>query len=348
MFMARLLTLFSLFLLVSGCDRSSPQYILHEYSARISQVLDQPKVDLPHDAPVVPSLKARQFVLPDIRLSFLQGLDLLKCPVLSQEVGFRNSSLGKQLQPSQQLDYEKKLINALGQCITSLSKEGNAAATVQTLEKILSKKRQLLPEIRWNALFAGPELVKQLQGNGLPLPMQGDNGYQGTVEALNYLMGYLPDRTVQPPYQREQLETYLQHLHASRYSGQLITAAVMLTNTFNHVSDLLEAEKDICAHGRVTARARRLQNVFNLFYVAQLQPYLVKTVREGNDWRLAFQGVMKVLPEPPSEAMRIYMQNILGEGEGSLWHALNQSILRHSLAWQGVFKQCALLPDVNK
>ncbi len=346
--MVRLLSLFLLSLLVSGCDRSSPQYILHEYTVRISRVLDQPRVDVPLHLSIVPPLKARQFVLPDIRLGFLQALDLLKCPVLSQEVGFRNSSLGKQLQPSQQLDYEKKLINALGQCITSLAEEEEAADTVQTLTTMLSEKRRLLPEVRWNAVFVGPELVQQLQGNGLPLPTQGDNGYQGTVEALNYLIGYLPDSTVQPPYQRAQLETYLQQLQASRYSGQLIVTAVMLTNTLNRVSDLLEATKAICPHGRVTARAKRLQNVFNLFYANQLQPYLVKTVREGNDWRLAFQGVMKVLPEPPSAAMGAYLQKILGESKGSLWYSLNQSIQRHSLAWQGVLKQCALMPGVNQ
>ncbi|MGI9277054.1 MAG: DUF3080 family protein [Endozoicomonas sp.] len=351
--MARLFILLFV-LLLTGCDqRSSPDYLMEEYLKRISRVTEQSlSYHVPVQLPRPPELRLREHPVPDIRMKFLDALDLLSCPSLSQVVASRNSSLGKQMLPSQRLHYEKLLLARIGDCLHHLTGSDSKPETVRILREIAQQKTAQLPASRWNLLFAHTELAGQLSDTGRLLSLQGDDGRQGTLAALNYLAGYLPDNSLSQPYTRQELEQHLQQLHASDYSGKLLTSSRQLDITLNQAAAMLEARmatSPVCPKGQITPEAERLMNVFRLFYSGEgaigIQPFLARVHREGREWRQALSRIMKQLPPPPTPEMKVYLDSILTESSpGSLWHILEQATTRHTQVWQELLGQCGRMP----
>ena len=278
-------------------------------------------------------------------MNAIDALGLIQCPGLSQLVAWRNSSLGKQMQPSQLLHYEKQLVNELSNCIQSLAGVEQQQELQKQLEDILVEKQNTLPAVRWNAVFADTELTKQLRSNGRLLSGNSDNGQQGTLEVLNYLTIYLPDSALLSPYDNRNLELQLQQLLASHYSGQLIYSVIKLTETLNNISEMLSMANIICPDKAATIKAERLNNVFRLFYIDAIQPYLAQIVRDGQGWRQRMSQLLKQLPVPPSVQMQHFIDSIiLEQGEDSIWEALNKAVDTHTKNWQRIFTECGLMP----
>ncbi|WP_257252426.1 MULTISPECIES: DUF3080 domain-containing protein [unclassified Endozoicomonas] len=344
----RFLALLLLFTL-TGCGfRSTPEYQLEEYEERISTVTGQPMPSATVSFPELPPLRKRQYPLPDVRLKALEALNLLECPKLTQLIAHRNNSLGKQMQPSQLLHYEKKLIVQLKDCTYYLRQQDKKPELRVRLEVILQQKEAALPAAKWNMLLSNTELPGQLSGFQTLLPLHGDNGRQGTLEALNYLRFYLKDDRFSPPYDQQSLEMHLQQLTASHYSGQLLAAATAISNTLNRVSVMLEKSNTICPQGRRSLKIERLNNVFRLFYVDSIQPYMAKVVSEGREWRSVVLPLLHELPAPPDKAMKDYLRAIgYSDSTFSVWHQLDKAILRHTRSWQKVLAECQMQPGQN-
>ncbi|MGI9279883.1 MAG: DUF3080 family protein [Endozoicomonas sp.] len=339
--------LYFLFLLIlAGCSyRSTPEYQLEEYEQRISNVTEQSMPSATVSFPELPPLRKRHYPLPDIRLKALEALNLLECPKLTQLIAHRNNSLGKQMQPSQLLHYEKKLIVQLQTCTHYLSEHNRKPELQKKLVSILQQKQAALPAAKWNMLLSNTELSGQFSGFPDLLPLHGDNGRQGTLEALKYLKSYLMDEHLAPPYDQASLELQLQQLTASHYSGQLLAAATAITNTLNRVSVMLEKSSNICPQGRRSVKIERLNNVFRLFYVDSIQPYLAKVVSEGREWHSVMLPLLASLPPPPDTAMKDYLLAITKTDSAfSIWQQLDQSIMRHTRSWQKVLTECQMQP----
>ncbi|WP_422137626.1 DUF3080 family protein [Endozoicomonas sp. ALC020] len=335
-----------LLITLAGCGyRSTAEYQLEEYEERISNVTGQPMPSATVSFPEMPPLRQRQYPLPDIRLKALEALNLLECPRLTQLIAHRNNSLGKQMQPSQLLHYEKKLIVQLEDCTNYLQQQNKKAELRARLKAIFQRKEAALPAAKWNMLLSGTELPSQLSGFQTLLPLHGDNGRQGTLEALNYLRLYLKDDRFAPPYDQQSLEMQLQQLTASHYSGQLLAAASAITNTLNRVSVMLEKSDNICPQGRRSVKIERLNNVFRLFYVDSIQPYMAKVVSEGREWRSVMLPLLLELPPAPDKAMKDYLLAITGSDYAfSVWQQLDKAILRHTRSWQKVLSECQMQP----
>lgn len=338
-----------LLLLLSGCQPGNPMDdLLDDYLKRISRVTETGPA--PHKTTrelALPPLKERIYNIPDIRMKVLAALDLLECPRLSKVVAYRNSSLGRQMLPSQRLHYEKELLNELTGCIQYLQETEPDSTILPELQSITLRKQEQLPAIRWNALFGHVELTKQLTLHPESLPDE-QTGQAGTLNTLLYLNHYLPDQTLSTPYTKAELEEHLQQLIASHYSGQLIRSAIRLTDTLNAVAYLLETrlkQRPLCPNGRLMPTAERLQNVFRLLYASQIQAYLSRIDREGSAWRSAMKQLLQQLPPPPSEPMRAYLQQITSDQSPvGIWYRLDRSVKRHTSAWQAVLGECNLMP----
>lgn len=344
--MTRIALLLTFLALVSGCDsRSSPEYLLNEYAARVSRVTEQP---IPNSTPplTLPPLRERQHSIPDIRVTALSALDLLQCPALSQKIAWRNSSLGKQMPPSKLLHYEKQLLNELSNCLEYLKEQQKDPETQQQLRTLLQQKREALPNVRWNLLFAETELARQLRNPPHLLPTTGDNGRQGTLTALNFMGHYILDQTLAAPYDSEQLELHLQQISASRYSGQLLASVQALTQTLNQVASMLNQAEIQCKNTLQVTQAERLNNVFHQFYADGLQPYLARVIKAGEEWRLTLLQLIQQLPPAPDPAMQSYLHAVTSaHASDSLWEQLDQAIQRHTHSWQTLLSQCNLMPS---
>ncbi|WP_419836090.1 DUF3080 family protein [Endozoicomonas atrinae] len=117
--------------------------------------------------------------------------------------------------------------------------DGNQETTAK-LQAVLTEKRASFPAIEWNLIFANTEFSRQLESQGRFLPADGQTGFQGTREALSYLIRLLPDRTLEAPYTLTSLENHLQQVYASRYLGELIYSATALSQTLDHAANILE------------------------------------------------------------------------------------------------------------
>lgn len=345
--MKRALSLIPFILLLTACSPSPEDAFMQDYLKRISRVMDQSFSSFhPDSKTTVPVLQDREYVIASTHIKAITALDLLQCPKLSQKVAHRNSSLGKQMLPSQRLHYEKELLIELEGCIQYLETVEVAPSILPLLKTIYSNKQHQLPMVRWNVLFGGQvELIDQLHLSRYPLPKE-DSGKQGTLGSLNYLSLYFSATTTEPPYTRPEFEKQLQQLNASNYSGQLIRSALQLTHTLNEVSIMLEQRmtlSPICPNGSLTPTGERLHNVFQLLYAGKIQPYLANINQQGMAWQQIFSKLLGELPSPPTSAMKIYLQHISSSREQTgIWKELQQSILRHVDSWQSVFKQCRI------
>ena len=338
-------------LLLSGCsDRSSPDYFLEEYTTRLSRVtgidISPPDIALP----VLPPLRQRAYPTPDMRMKALDALGLLKCPALSQAVAYRNSSLGKQMLPSQHYFYEKNLLSLIPQCIRFLEQTDGNQETTDKLQTVFTEKQASFPAIEWNLIFANTEFSRQLESQGRFLPADAQTGFQGTREALNYLIRLLPDRTLEAPYTLTSLENHLQQVYASRYLGELIYSATALSQTLDHAANILERrlQKGPICPAVNPAEEERLHNVFRLFYREKIQPYLARVHQEGSIIRNDIKRLLSFLPTAPDEETQRYLSVITQESNlNSPWYQLEQSIKHHTTAWGTILEQCGKTPAVS-
>lgn len=338
-------------LMLSGCsDHASPEYFLEEYTHRLSRVtgIDTSEPDIP--IPALPPLRQRAYPVPDIRMKALEALDLLKCPGLSQAVAYRNSSLGKQMLPSQHYFYEKTLLSLIPQCIGSLQQTDQNQEAIARLQEVLSEKQSSFPGIEWNLVFANTEFGRQLGSQGRLLPANGRTGFQGTRETLNYLTRLLPDKTLAPPFTLTNLESHLQQVSASWYLGELIYSAAVLGRTLNQAADILDRrlqQRPVCPAAD-PAEEERLHNVFRLFYREKIQPYLARVHQQGLIIRNDFKRLLSYLPAAPEDETQRYLSLITEESDiSSPWYQLEQSIKYHTTVWAKFLDQCGKAPALQ-
>ncbi|NQD91735.1 DUF3080 family protein [Pseudomonas sp. CrR25] len=291
----------------------------------------------------MPARRERLIELADVRIGLLDLLiDVRRCPALQQQIGLRNSSLGKQLVPSRRLAYEGDLLRALDACRNALP--ANADAKLRhMLETLIEEKRRQLPAVFWNALNGSVEVERYLRfaEQALPATAQEDHAALDALAQLALLGNALPERLPPPA---AQLDPLFFALHSSEQGGQLITSLASLGHTLDQASRLLEyrqQHRPACPQGRPTPRGRILQNVFVKFYAGALQPYLAQVHQRGQRWSNSLRQ-LSAAPRIPA-ATRAYLLGLAGP-ERSLWQDVETATTRHVRAWQTTLKSCGLAP----
>lgn len=289
----------------------------------------------------LPPRRERLIEVPELRISLLDlVIDAHSCPRLQQLISQRNSSLGKQLVPSQRLGYEGDLLRAIDACLPALPPD---AALKSTLQQLALDKRQQLPAVFWNALNASQEFERYLRfaDQALAVTPSEDSAALDALEQLAGIGAGLPERL---PPEATELEPLFFALYASAQGGQLITSLASLRHSLDSGSDLLEqrqARRPVCPQGRPTPRGRILQNIFVKFYAGSLQPYLAQVDQRGQQWQTALQHLQAVGGIPP--ATRDYLERLTGK-QDSLWQDFRAATARHVKAWQTLLNSCGLAP----
>ncbi|WPC06980.1 DUF3080 family protein [Pseudomonas benzenivorans] len=291
----------------------------------------------------MPPRRQRLISIPETRIGLLELLvDVRHCPALQQQISQRNSSLGKQLQPSNRLGYEGDLLRALQACLDTLQASRTQELQV-TLSALAAQKRRQLPAVFWNALNGSPEVERYLRFADQALPVQPaeDTAALDALAQLAALGSALPQRL---PPSVAQLDPLFFALHSSDQGGQLITSLASLRHTLEQASLLLEhrlQHRPVCPQGKPTPAGRILQNIFVKFYAGGLQPYLARVHRRGQRWSDSLRRLGEA-PQIPA-ATRGYLLDLAGERE-SLWQDFQQTNDRHIRAWQQALKSCGLAP----
>ncbi|MBS7660752.1 DUF3080 family protein [Pseudomonas lalucatii] len=291
----------------------------------------------------MPPRRERLIEIPEIRIGLLDLLiDVRRCPALQQQISLRNSSLGKQLQPSSRLGYEGDLLRALHACLDSLE-TGRNPHLQATLSALAQEKRRQLPAVFWNAVNGSAEVERYLRFADRALPVQPaeDAAALDALAQLAALGTALPQR-LPPPVAR--LDPLFFALHGSDQGGQLITSLASLRHTLEQASLLLERRlqhRPLCPQGKPTRDGRILQNIFVKFYAGGLQPYLAMVHQRGQRWSDSLRRLGEAPQIPPGT--RDYLLDLAGERD-SLWQGFQRANQRHVRAWQQTLRSCGLAP----
>jgi hypothetical protein len=333
-------------LLLAGCGPANDGLALQsDYLERLQRSLDSGDFSTFDSRSAsqyrLPARRERLVELPELRIGLLDLLiDARRCPHLQQLISQRNSSLGKQLMPSQRLGYEGDLLRAIEDCLPHLRDDSSLKATLQ---RLAGDKRQQLQAVFWNALNGSPEFENYLRfaDQALPVETQEDSAALDALQRLASVGAGLPARL--PPSAGE-LEPLFFALYASEQGGQLITSLASLRHNLDTGSEMLEhrqQHRPLCPLGQATPRGRILQNIFIKFYAGGLQPYLARVDQRGQQWQAALLQLQRIEGIPL--ATREHLQRLAGE-QDSLWQDFRTATARHVRAWQTLLNSCGLAP----
>ncbi len=177
-------------LLISGCTVDSDSEFA-VYRDRLSRTL---AVDITEPSPLkapMPALAAiTPVMIPELKIELLDMFAVDECgmrpakPALGQLIAQRNSSLGKVMDASTQLQYELQLLETMQACLA----EPKLTDEIKTqLTPIYVNKQQQLPLRLANFLSQDQTLNQQLQGSHRALTLDSGQGSE-TVTALKQLI----------------------------------------------------------------------------------------------------------------------------------------------------------------
>jgi len=336
----------ALFVVTAGCSPSRPdlarlpadqqQYLIR--LARVTQV-ELPPLDW-YSLPPLP--RARQVVLPiEVQqIDWVELLTLNQCE-LGPLIGYRNSVLGRVQSASERWLYERELLQRLQAC-------GPEAEDRELFEGLTSTKAQQLPQLRYNAILAGPEwramMSLQKLSSGSALVNSRDVDLE---QALYRLLGLATQQDV-PPH--SEFYEPLQALHFSNAGGGLRRQWRAHTLVLSTAATVLERAKaaPLCRNGQPTPRARNLQGVFLRYYVQQLQPQLSAMPAPDRGWLRAQDRLVRELidePDGPTSRLFEWYSAVFTDAPGSEFSRWRAAVDRHSRAWGWHLEACGLLPQ---
>lgn len=342
--MLRLACCFMVVFFLSGC--SEPLASLSEdYLQRISRVTGESLPDISDGAELEQPDSALFSRLPLVASSvtLLDFLKLQSCS-LAQALGYKNSQLGKVASPSQQMHLERDILIHLPGCITQIQDAQSELA--ETLEQALQLKQQQRMTVWWNAWFSDVEWQHYRSGSGQTIEQGGDEpGHLSAgLVALDYAIeqgrGWQQQNYA---YDSQSMELELQQLLLAESLGRWRNSLNKLTTMLNRAAQLLEqtqAKQTLCRQGVEQREATYLKNVFQQKYVAEIQPYLARVYRFGNELMPRLQQLQELAPEQSGYSH--WLVNLAQRKQD-----FEQVNKRHVKAWQHWLAECGAMPGVR-
>ncbi|MEN8259456.1 MAG: DUF3080 family protein [Pseudomonadota bacterium] len=342
--------------MLAGCSDESPQAMFEDYLYRLGNVTGVEPQNGVEALPLVPYPGARNLVLEteDLRIGFADYFNIAECDLM-QAVSERNSSLGLFQRPSGRLLYEIDFYHRISHCDDTLGPvaqggDEDRAAFRALVSRIRESKSVALPVAFWNATFASPEMRILLSTGAKPFDKSEPIDSTAAEAALSYL-AWLGKHLYEgrPRITTTEFERHYFNLQAHKTVGRLIRNLRISHLNLVIATDILERAgraNKICPMGKKTRQGGFLHNVFIKYYAGEIQPYLSRVHRPSGQLlgvlgRL-FDAQSTAVPEP----FLHYFQAMLNKNSpNGLWRKFNDQLKEHTLAWQTVLKQCALMPE---
>lgn len=335
-------------LCLSGChDADHAGDVLSRYADRVTNVLGTefvpPSPDWEQLAP--PRRRERLQPVADIRVGMLDVLDLVHCDLL-HEVGQRNSSLGRVQRPSVRLHHEVRMLNGLRRCLAAPA--GADPAFRDWLRDLVRQKERAQAAVYRNAVYGDTEFETMFSRAGGVLRISRLEAAAASTQALHELRGLLAGALTGGTLDHAALEAQLDRMQGGAAGGVVLAQMHAATLWLERLTASMESGEPqrMCPRGHATRRARILENVFRTFYVGEVQPWLARLDREGQQWLAAFRDLEAVLPGSPPPPLRDFLSRTTHpEHPGGVRARFRHVVPAHARAWQRWLSACGLMPS---
>ena len=305
--------------------------------SRLSNTLQVPKTNT-NSLQQLTLIEPVEALQPAIKIGIteLAGISQCKLNVLISE---HNNQLGKTATAASKLKYQIDFIQSAQNCLNSLDKQSkiyNKIAAAKT------QKQAQLTQFFNNMLFSEPELNSSWQLTGQELSTQ-PAGFSDTVEGLKKLttIKQLIENQNSMAINSDDILSALEPLNKYKFNQQLIQAAreqISLNHAATQFVNTLTLE-DICPKGKNKQQAKIVSNIFNKYYLKQIQPYQAQ-----------LSGYLETLQ--PLYVQLWFNQAVSSEGVNALLDPnaknllaqLKSSAKEHVIWWQKFYKTCEISP----
>lgn len=307
-----------------------PESLLSDYQARLQRVLPQAQLtgQLSKAAlPAMPDVHRLSLSIPTATIDLTDMLALDVCD-LETLIAERNSSLGKVQTDAGVLQYELRLLDKLGLCLTTPARSQQLDAELITkLQQIYQQKQQQLPAVFANLLSRDQTLRQQLGGSQRGVsPDQG--GHAETLQALQQL-NRLRQLILQRDYQaagKVDIHQALGTLHQTQLVADLQHSLRLSQQFFLQLNaDLAKrSNTELCQADR-NIRDNLLMQIF----IARVQSELARLDGMANELSAALLQLYQQHPLQPTVQQRLLAPQ----------QALQQQLRQHVAFWQR-WRQC--------
>lgn len=326
----RFATLLGILTLV-GCTQQGDD-LLADYVKRVSRVLDAdiPAV-IPVNLPAYPQTRTLRQSPPEVQIDVLDAWSLRGCDVFTL-MGERNSILGRVADPLIRLDYERRLLTLMPECLAT--EAGLDDDLVTELEGILDLKRQVFPLHLFNATLANPDYQSYWRGGSEGFAAEDEVDFEGYRAAQQALANYSeqPLTVVQAQWLQS-----MERIAGYSMGGRSLTAmrwAIQALEQSEQMLRVAAADARLCPMGRPLQELGFARNVMGNVFAREVQPWLVSVDQRF----LAGYDALTSMTET------IDVDNAaIDEFEAALTHYHDRyraQIRQQVEAWQALFDAC--------
>lgn len=307
-----------------------PESLLSDYQARLQRVLPQAQLTGQlHKAalPAMPDVHKLSLSVPTATIDLTDMLALDVCD-LETLIAERNSSLGKVQTDAGLLQYELRLLDKLGLCLTTPARSNQLdAELIAKLQQIYQQKQQQLPAVFANLLSRDQTLRQQLGGSQRGVsPDQG--GHAETLQALQQL-NRLRQLILQRDYQaagKVDIHQALGTLHQTQLVADL-QHSLRLSQQF-----FLQLNADLATRSNTElcqADRNIRDNLLTQIFIARVQSELARLDGMANELSAALLQLYQQHPLQPTVQQRLLAPQ----------QALQHQLRQHVAFWQR-WRQC--------
>lgn len=327
---------------LAGCSQSSAG-LYDDYMGRLANVMAVPKPEwsLP---PLVSPPRNRDLVvaIPDLKVTPLSYWNLRHCALFNL-ISERNSILGRVATPTNVWRYEARVLQGIESCLDHPETDAEQAEQLQAWR---SEKQTSWPAATWNGTLAAPSM-RQLWRPSI------DGWAPGQIPSITSLSNDLAtlsswvhawsepsaDRPV--TVDSSQFNAVYQRLDQHNVGGEWRRSVRISISGLEAATQQVTqaiAEDTLCPAGRRTRAADNAQNVLQLVFIGDIQPYIAELNRRGETLLadLADLAAAIDLVHPEWDAFFAGLQADLDQ--------LQASSRQHAQQWQILLDRCAITP----
>ncbi|UJF17537.1 DUF3080 domain-containing protein [Vibrio sp. SS-MA-C1-2] len=321
-----------------GCyDKPDMESNFEAYHQRIANAQNSDALE--YQAVVTPTAPVRRTIaieLPRISMGLLDSYELHQCGLFNL-IAEKNSSLGKVQDPFREYHYQTQFLTLLEQCLKSdLSPDIREALLL-----VKGLKIGQLSVYYYQLLYGSDALRTQLFPNGhkFNLWLDPTQSLQQHANALNTLDKLAPQNRLSFTFaQQKHLLDIQELLEKDPAIGQLNYTLIATTHWLKLTNQQLRNNDRVitCGKNRNTQKLTILNNVFQIYFIEKIHPYLSHLDRNYKmiEPYIAVFSPIK-LSETLNKGQQVYYYPIAKH-----YREYREAMKQHINYWQQLFQRC--------